>query len=480
MNGLSFPGHGWLGMELQWWVLITLGIGSFMGSLNTGIVNIMLPVIRQSFGADLSSIEWVLMAYLLTLCILLLSFGRLGDILGYKRVYIAGLLTFIIGSGLCGISPNETFLIAARVGQAIGAAMVISNASAILTSQFPAEQRGQLLGIQLTAGYLGLLVGPALGGYLTDLLGWRSVFFLNLPIGLVAAAMSFWIIPSHRPAGARESFDLVGAGAMTIGMGALLLGISKGQALGWTSPLILGMIALSAISLVFFLRFERSLSYAMLDLGLFRSRLFKAATASAFLNYLCVFSASFLLPFYLMQGRSFTPSFAGLLITAQPLAMAMVAPISGYLSDRMGSRLLSTSGSVIILITLFALRNLGPESNVLEIVVPLFCLGIGSGLFVSPNTSAIMGSAPPNRQGVASGIVATARSLGMVFGVAIGGAVLSLQIALRAAGQAESQLAFFGAFQDTFLVLSIIAIIAASTSLVRGAGDEETRPRFVH
>ncbi|MDP2726782.1 MAG: MFS transporter [Dehalococcoidia bacterium] len=253
------------------------------------------------------------------------------------------------------------------------------------------------------------------------------------------------------------------------------LGIaSKGQDLGWTSPLIMGLIFVAVVFLFIFFRLEHVLPHPMLDLSLFRSRLFTAATISALLNYLCVFAGLFLVPFYLVQGRGFAPSLAGLLITAQPVAMVISAPISGYLSDRIGSRLLSTGGMVILAAGMFTLHGLGAESSAWQIVLPLALTGLGTGLFVSPNNSAILGSAPRHRQGITSGILATARNLGMVFGVAVSGAIFGMQMAQRSAGQAGSPTAFFGAFQDTFIVIAVIAIIGAATSLVRGPATPRT------
>ncbi|MDP2935410.1 MAG: DHA2 family efflux MFS transporter permease subunit [Dehalococcoidia bacterium] len=467
-NNSSLGQHRWLGLERQWWVLLAVGAGSFMGTLNTGIVNTILPVIQDSFGADLSSIEWVLMAYLLTTSILLLSFGRLGDIWGHKRVYNTGLLVFIVSSALCAFSPTEGFLIGARSLQAVGGAMVVANSQAILTRFFPPEKRGQLLGMLYTIAYLGILIGPSLGGYLAHAFGWRSVFLVNIIIGGLTMVMSWRILPDSRPTEGRERFDPVGAAVLTIGLGVLLLGISKGQELGWTSAFIIGCVVASAFFLVSFVLVERAVSHPMLDLALFRSSSFSFSTAAAFLNYMCVFSGLFLVPFYLIQGRNFSPSLAGLLFSAQPLGMVLTAPISGYLSDRIGSRLLSTLGTLIVAAGLFMLHYLGPASGEADILLPLALIGLGNGLFVAPNASAIMGSSPAERQGVAAGIVSTARNLGMVFGVALTGAILSLRSVEWARSLSDPQLIFIGAFQDTLLVVAIIAFVSTSASMVRG------------
>ncbi len=464
----SLESKWWLSLPRKWWILITVGTGTFMAALDGSIVNTVLPVIRQSFGADLSTIEWVVIAYLLTLSILLLSFGRLGDIVGHKRIYNSGFIVFTAGSVLCGLSPTEWLLVASRIFQALGAAMLSSTSPAILTGSFPARQRGQVLGMQGTMTYLGLTVGPSLGGFLADHLGWRSIFYVNLPIGVVATALAFLVIPRSTSGRRREPFDLAGASALMIGLGALMLALSKGQDMTWTSPVIMSLFIGAVVFLAVFLWLERTMPHPMLDLSLFRDQLFSAATLSSFINYVCVYSIIFLMPFYLVQGRGFPAGFAGLLLTAQPIVMAVVAPISGYLSDRVGSRLPSTIGMALLAAGLFSLRDLNAQTSARDIILRLVLIGLGVGIFVTPNNSAILGSAPRQRQGIASGVVATARNLGMVFGVAAAGAIFSVQVAQRTTAHIPPQLAFFGAIQDTFLVITAIAVAGILLSAVRG------------
>lgn len=297
---------------------------------------------------------------------------------------------------------------------------------------------------------------------------------MNIIIGGLTVAMSWRILPDSRPTEWRERFDPVGAATLTIGLGSLLLGISKGQELGWTSAFIIGCIVVSAAFLAVFWLVERTVSHPMLDLALFRSSSFSFSAATAFLNYLCVFSGLFLVPFHLIQGRNFSPSLAGLLFSAQPLGMVLTAPISGYLSDRIGSRLLSTLGTLIVAAGLFMLHYLGPASGEADILLPLALIGLGNGLFVSPNASAIMGSSPAERQGVAAGIVSTARNLGMVFRVALTGAILSLRSVEWGRSLSDPQLIFIGAFQDTLVVVAIIAFASTSASMVRGPARVRT------
>ncbi|MDO8689565.1 MAG: MFS transporter [Dehalococcoidia bacterium] len=476
-DSLSAAQRVWPGARRQWLVLLSLGIGSVMGTMNNTIVNTSLPVIREAFGADLSSIEWVMMSYLLAISVLLPIFGRAGDIWGHKRVYLVGLGVFVVASTLCSLSPTEGFLIGSRALQAIGGAALVSNSSAIVSRTFAPERRGQLLGLLYTIASLGTLAGPSLGGFLASGFGWRSIFYANVLLGVLAAAVSLRILPNPPPSQTREPFDLMGAVSMTIGLGAFLLAISKGQDMGWTSVFVVACVLTSAVFLAVFMRVELRLPHPMLDMSLFRIRVFSLAMASAFVTYLCTYSGLFLAPFYLVQGRGFSPGLAGALYSAQPLGMLVTTPLGGYLSDRIGSRVLSTLGALTIGVGLFSLHNLGAESGDVQILLTMALLGLGNGLFIGPNANAVMGSAPLERQGVASGIIATARNLGMVFGVALGGAILALQMAQRAMTQTDTQTIFIAAFQDTFLVMTFIVLIGAAMSLASGPARKNAAPR---
>ena len=446
---------------MKWLVLLAVGIGTFMSALDASVVNTILPVIRDQFGSDLASVEWVVVVYLLVVSGLLLTFGRLGDLRGHKTIYLAGFLIFVTASAVCGLAPAVGFLVAARAVQALGAAMLFANSPAILTEAFPPAQRGQALGLQATMTYLGLTAGPALGGWLAQSLGWRAVFYINVPVGLLAFGLSLAYIARDRPAENGGRFDLGGAFLFTAGLVALLLGLNQGNAWGWGSPAVLGCLVGAVALLAAFLVVESRVLSPMLDLSLFRIRLFSASTASAFLNYIAISNITFLMPFYLLQGRGYSPSEAGLLLTGQSLIMAVVAPLSGSLSDRIGSRLLSTLGMAIMAVGMVLLASLGPTSSILSILLALAVAGLGTGMFISPNTSALLGSAPPQRRGIASGILATARNVGQALGVGLGGAFLSG--ALAGGGSA----AVFGGVSQGFTVAAIIAGVGAVVSFTR-------------
>jgi EmrB/QacA subfamily drug resistance transporter len=452
-------------MDRKWWVLLSVGVGTFMSALDGSVVNTVLPVVNRSFGSQVASVEWVVTVYLLVVSGLLLTFGRLGDLRGHKAIYALGFVVFVLGSALCGIAPTVGALIGFRALQALGAAMLFANSPAILTKNFPATQRGQALGLQATMTYLGLTTGPSLGGWLTSQFGWRAVFYINLPVGLLAWLLCLRFIPRDAAQENTERFDLLGGLTFTGGLVALLLGLNQGHAWGWTSPALLALLVAAVLLLSAFVIVERRVPYPMLDLSLFQRPLFSIATASAVLNYICVYSITFLMPFYLIQGRGLDTARAGLLLTAQPLIMAVAAPLSGTLSDRIGSRLPGTLGMLILAIGLFVLAGLGPGAPWGRVALALATAGLGTGMFVSPNNSALMGAAPRHRQGIAAGMLATARNVGMVLGVGLAGAILTTVLA-NDPGNA-SGMALFTGVKDGFLVATGVAVLGALTSVVR-------------
>lgn len=448
----------------RWGVLLAIGLGTFMSALDGSVVNITLPVVRESFGASVAAVEWVITIYLLVVSGLLLTVGRLGDLRGHRRVYTGGFAIFLIGSALCGLAPGVGFLIAARAAQAIGAAMLFANSPAILTKSFPATMRGRALGLQATMTYLGLTVGPSVGGWLTTTLGWRSVFYINLPVGLLALALALRFVPRDSGREEAEGFDRLGALSFSFGLVTLLLALNQGHAWGWTAFPTLALFAMAGVMLAVFLRVERRVPAPMLDLSLFRSRTFSAAATSAVLNYICVYTVLFLMPFYLQQARGLTPGQAGLLLTAQPLLMAVVAPLSGGLSDRIGTRLPSVLGMGLLGLGLFLLSTLTVDSPQASVVVMLAVAGLGIGVFASPNNSALMGAAPRHRQGIAAGVLALARNVGMVVGVGLAGAVFTTVVGRDGALDGAS---IVSAMRASYLLAAGLAVTGMGVAALR-------------
>jgi len=443
-------------IEQKWLVLIAIGMSTFMSALDTSVVNTVLPVITKSFDSHIATVEWVVIIYLLIVSGLLLSFGRLGDIRGHRSVFLIGFSIFILSSALCGMSPSIELLVVFRGMQALGAAMLAANSPAILTKSFPDSQRGQALGLQATMTYLGLTVAPSLGGWLTDLVSWRAIFYINIPVGLFALTLAWLFIPVDGRKKQGESFDFQGALLFLAGLVALLLALNQGYAWGWTSFPIIGLFIFSASFLSIFIFIETKKMNPLLDLNLFKNRVFSASVISGVFNYIAVFSILLLMPFYLLQGREFTPSQAGLLLTIQPIVMAIVAPISGSLSDRIGTRIPSVVGMLVLTMGIFLMSRLGPASSIFQIGLTLAIVGFGTGTFISPNNSAIMGAAPRERQGIAAGLLATARSTGMVLGVGLAGAIFTTILEIS-----PSPDSVYLGFSTSLLMAAAIAALGA-------------------
>lgn len=455
--GEALPGNA------RWWVLVTIGIGTFMSALDGSVVNTLLPVLARGLRTSIAGIEWVTIVYLLVISGLLLSVGRAGDLFGHKRLYLAGFVLFVLGSALCGRAGSAHALVALRAVQALGAAMLMATAPAILTRSFPASQRGRALGALGAFTYLGLTAGPSLGGWLAGTFGWRSVFYVNVPIGLLAIAFARRTITDDHVTQREERFDVVGASLFTAGLLALMIALNQGHAWGWGSPAVLALLAAAALLLLVFVRVERRRPSPMLDLSLFRSRDFSAATVGALLNYACVSAVVFVLPFLLIRGRGLSVQQAGLVLTAQPIVMAIVAPLSGALSDRIGARVPATAGMLLLAAGLACLAVVAPHGTPNAIALSLALVGLGVGMFVSPNNSALMGAAPRSRQGIASAVLATARNVGMVLGVGFAGAVFTTVVA-RAATPAAGLPA--GA-QASLLAAAAVAVAGAVLSALR-------------
>lgn len=446
----------------KWWVLVAVGVGTFMSALDGSIVNALLPTMRAALGTTVAGIEWVISVYLLVVSGVLLGFGRLGDLRGHKDVYLVGFVGFVAASAACGLAPSVGWLVAFRAVQAIAAAMLFANSPAILTLTFPPTERGRALGLQSTMTYLGLSAGPPLGGLLASALGWRAIFFVNVPVGALGLWLSWRTIPRDRPRGETPPFDLAGAALFFVGLLALLLALDQGHAWGWGSPLTLGLLLGSLAPLGAFVALERRRPHPMLDLSLFRSRAFTGSAFSAIASYVGEYAVLFLVPFYLVQGRGLGVERAGVLLTALPVLMMFASPVSGTLSDRMGSRGFTTLGMVILTGGLVLLSRSGDATSLWQVVVALAVCGLGLGVFVAPNNSRMLGAAPPHRRGIASGVLAAARNVGMVLGVGLAGAVYTTVVA-RAGDHAVAKGVSAG-----LLAAAAVTLAAAITSWMEG------------
>jgi EmrB/QacA subfamily drug resistance transporter len=439
-----------------------------MAPLDSSIVHTTLPLIAREFRVDVLLIEWVVLAYLLTLSGLLLVGGRLADRVGERPLFVGGFALFTAGSLFCGLAQGVGTLILARVLQAAGGSLLIAIGPAMLTRAFPASQRGRVLGIQASIVYLGLTIGPGVGGLIASGLGWRWVFLVNLPIGVAAIATAIAVLRGGPGKPRRDPFDVAGALLFAGGLVAFVLAVSRGAEIGWNSPGPRIAAVSAVVAAAAFLARELRHPHPFLDLRLFRDRLFAAATLSALCNYMASATTAFLTPFYLIRGNQLTPDRAGALLMAMPLTMALVAPLSGWLSDRIGSRLPTVAGMICVATGMWLLGGLGPVPGNTAVALHLGVVGLGVGLFTSPNNSAIMGAVPQAIQGLASGLVATARTLGLILGVAISGALFGSEIHRLLPGTGHDALAVVHAYGYAIRVVAAVAATGAVASLVRG------------
>lgn len=456
-------------LDYKWRALLAVAIGTFMATLDSSIVNVTLPTLSRYFKVEITTVEWVTMVYLLTVTGLLLSVGRMADMSGRKRIYNIGFVIFTLGSLLCAVSGSIGQLIAFRALQAVGAAMLMANGTAILAAAFPHSERGQAMGLNGTIVASGLTVGPALGGILIHALGWRSVFTINLPIGIIGTLLAAVLLHPDTPEERQERFDIPGAFTLWLSLSSLLLALSRGEVWGWAAPCTRGLLILAAFSLLVFVAIERRVEFPTVDLSLFRRRLFAAGSVSALISYVAISTTAFLMPFYLQELRGYNTAHTGLMLTVVPLTMLVVAPCSGWLSDRIGSRGLSTTGIGVLALGVLLLSRMGAETATLGVVARLMCVGIGNGLFTSPNNSAIMGAVPPQRLGIAAGMISTVRSMGMVMGVACAGAVVAFQRSHLLGSGFPVATAFSGALSAAFLVAAGITVVGIFPSMVRGS-----------
>jgi MFS family permease len=397
-----------------WTAFSAVAVGNFMATLDGNIVNVALPTLGAELGVPVGRLQWVVTAFVLAAAVTLIPFGRLGDRLGHRAVYAGGLGLFTLASALCGGAPSFELLVAARVLQALGASAMMSLAAGIVTAAFPPERRGGALGAVGTVVALGLTAGPPVGGLILAHLSWRWIFYVNLPVGILGVVWALRVLP--RGGGARGA--------------------------------------------------------PLLDLSLFRNGVFTLGLVAGFLSYAAMFSQTFLTPFYLARVLGLPPGTLGLALTAVPLALSVSSPFSGWLSDRMGARLLPAAGMLLLAAGLLLLSRADGGTSTASVVARLALCGAGMGLFQAPNNAAVMGALPRARLGSGGGLLATARTAGMATGVSLASALFAL-----VAGAGTAPAAFLDGYAVALRAGAGLAVLSAAVSLVRsGATGSARRP----
>ncbi|HEX8796222.1 MAG TPA: MFS transporter [Polyangiaceae bacterium] len=459
----------------KWIVFGIVAVGVLMATIDSSIVNVSLPVIARGFGVPLGgAVEWVVIAYLVVVASLLLTAGRISDVAGRRRVWATGLTAFTVGSALCGAAPSLGALVGFRALQGIGSAGTMAVSPAMLVAAFPREQRGRALGLNAVIVGLGISLGPTLGGVITQHFGWRWIFYVNVPLGVLGVVASVRVLP-HEAAETRQRVDWVGALLLAAGLGGLTAGLSFGPELGWTSAPLLVCSALAIAGISGLVARVMLAEQPLVDPRLWRNRVFASASVSLLLAFIATFAVAVFLPFYLEQLRGFPAQRAGLMLTPLPLTIAIVSPFTGSLADRIGTQKLAAGGMLLAAAGLAWLAWLPADASILRIEANLLLIGVGQATFQPPNNSALMGAAPSDRQGIAAGVLATGRTLGQSLSVAFAGALFGLfggSAAARvlhhggAAGPGAD--AFLRGMHAALLGCAVVALTSSAVALVRG------------
>jgi EmrB/QacA subfamily drug resistance transporter len=457
-------------MDLRRPTLLVSVLASFLTPFMAASVNIALPTIGREFGADAVLLGWVATAYLLSATALLLPFGRLADILGRRRIFLHGTLAYTAVSLLCGLAPSVAWLIALRAAQGAAAAMIFATGVALITSVFPAGERGRALGISVASVYLGLALGPSLGGVLTQQFGWRSLFLINVPLGLAIAGVLAWRLTGEWAEARGEKFDRLGTGILATGLTLLMLGTPlAGRGGIW-------LLVAGGLVLLGFVRWERRVAHPLIDLTLFvRSPVFAFSNLAALINYAATFAVTFLLSVYLQVVKALSPQAAGLLLVAQPLVMAACSPFAGRLSDRVQPRTVASAGMAITAAGLGLLASLGAETPLPTVVATLALLGVGFGFFSSPNTNAVMGSVGRRDYGVASATLATMRLAGQTLSMGVATLIFALMVG-RVPVTSIPPDALVRSLRLAFLVFTLLCCAGVLASLARGTVARDGGP----
>jgi EmrB/QacA subfamily drug resistance transporter len=449
--------------KLERSALFVATLASFMGPFMISSVNVALPVIQKGLGMTAVQMSWVATSYLLTMAVVLIPAGKIADIHGRKKVFITGLVVYTIGStAAAGVATTGWFLFL-RVIQGLGAALFVTTGMAILTSVFPPKKRGRAIGIYVAAVYVGLSVGPFLGGLLTQQFGWRSIFMIMFPFGAVSIFVSKTFLKGEWSDAANQRFDFVGCLIYCLAILALIYGATS-----LTSLTGGFLFAAGTAGMILFFWHQRRTVYPVFEVSLFyENRIFAFSSLAALLNYSATFAVTFMMSLFLQYIKGMTPHAAGTVLMVQPVIMAVFSPLSGRLSDRIEPRLPATGGMVITTAGMVVFSRLHMDSSLIGIVANLVLLGLGFALFSSPNMSAIMGSVAPKEYGIASGAAATMRLLGQMTSMAVATVILSLLVGHEAIGP-DNYDRFLASVQTLFMVSALLCAVGIIFSMFRG------------
>ena len=409
----------------RWWTLAAMCFALFMVMLDNTVVNVALPSIQRSFDASLSSLEWTINAYSLSFAVLLVTGGRLGDIFGRRKVFLIGVVVFAAASATIGFAPTEGWLVASRAVQGLGAALMMPGTLSIITNTFPPAERGKAIGTWAGVSAIALALGPLLGGWLTEDVSWRAIFFINIPVAVIAVAVTLFAAHESRDETATREVDFPGIAALTVGLTALVLALVEGNAWGWGSASILALLALAVIGLVGFGLIERRSRAPIVDFDFFRSRSFVGANVVAFAISFGMFAVFFFLALYMQNILDYSPLETGVRFLPSTLVIMVAGPLAGRLADRVGPRTPLVIGLALVTVSLAWQSRIEVDTSFGFLVVPFILLGLGMGFTMSPMSTAAMNAVDRTKAGVASGTLSMTRMVGGTFGVAALGALVA-------------------------------------------------------
>lgn len=461
--------------EKKWKIFFLVATSIFMSTLDSSIVNVALPYIMQDMQTHIQIIQWVVLIYLVTVSALLLTFGRLSDIKGRKPVYVLGFAIFAAGSLLCGMARTPLFLILSRALQGFGAAMLMACSPALIVDTFPVQERGRALGMMGAVVAAGLTTGPVVGGIILEYLSWRFIFYINIPIGIVAAIGGMMILKSvHSAVGSGEPMDKSGSILLIIILSSLIVFITQLSKWGIASIPSFSFAGICILAGIAFVANEAKSKYPLFDLELLKIKLFVFPVISAGLLFATLFMVIFMMPFYLTYPCGFSASKTGFVMIVPFLFLLIVSPISGMLYDKIGSKFLCMIGMSVLMLSLLSLMTIDPSMGVVSTLWRMALAGIGTGLYVSPNNTAIMSCIPLYRRGIASGTVATARNLGMVIGVALAGLIFSTSFSTLTNGASLETYVpamepfFMIGFKRTMIMGVVLSVLGIWVTFARG------------
>ena len=409
----------------RWWTLAAMCFALFMVMLDNTVVNVALPSIQRDFDASLSSLEWTINAYTLVFAVLLITGGRMGDIFGRRRVFLGGVVVFALSSATIGFAPSEGWLVASRALQGAGAAFMMPGTLSIISDAFPPAERGKAIGMWAGVSAIALALGPVVGGWLTEDISWRAIFFLNLPVAVGAIVVTLFAARESRDHTVSRQVDLPGIGALTVGLTALVLALVEGNAWGWGSVTIVGLLVLSVVALTGFVAIEKHSAAPVVDFAFFRSRSFLGATIVAFAVSFAMFAMFFFIALYMQNILGYSPLQAGVRFLPSTVMIIVVAPVSGRLADRWGPRPLIVTGLLLSALALLWQSRLDVDTGYGFLLPAFVLMGAGMGLVMSPMSTAAMNAVHHTKAGVASGTLSMSRMLGGTFGVAVLGALVA-------------------------------------------------------